>query len=246
MKIRTRLSPGMFLPVLYTQPAGDRSVAITVDDAPMPDSMPGMLDALDAFGAKATFFMSGCRAALAEELVAETVRRGHAVYAHGWEHIRLDRAGTHRLVADFDRCEALLAKYRPTPAPYLVRMPYNGGHRKVAVHRALAKWAPGCQIAHWRLSTEDHLIAPACISAAEVEARCRAEAVRVAASPDIEGAVILMHDQPINERPGGELKPAVTVALMRELVAALAARGVAMTTLKPDPHPPSWRRWVLV
>ena len=35
------------------------TVAITVDDAPMPDTMPAMLDLLDRFDAKATFFMSG-------------------------------------------------------------------------------------------------------------------------------------------------------------------------------------------
>ena len=231
--MQVSVSPGMWLPVLRTQPPGNDTVAITIDDAPMPDSLPAMLDVLDSHNAKATFFMSGCRAVLAEELVQETVRRGHAVYAHGWEHVRLDREKPERLIADFDRCETLLAKYRPTPSAYLVRMPYNGGYRKIAVHRAIRRWMPGSQIAHWRLSTEDHLISPRCASAAEVEAACRVEARRVVSSAAIKGAIVLMHDQPINERPNGHLKAAVTVALMEALLVELAAAKLRAGVLVP-------------
>lgn len=182
------------------------TVAITVDDAPMPDTMPAMLDLLDAHGATATFFMSGCRAVLAEELVADTVRRGHPVYAHGWDHIRLDRAGPDRLRADMDRCEQILAKYRPTPRPYMMRLPYNGGWRNATVHRTLGKWQPGCAVVHWAPSTEDHLISTRCTTAADVEPECRREVERVMADPRLPGGIILMHDQPINERPGAEFK----------------------------------------
>jgi peptidoglycan/xylan/chitin deacetylase (PgdA/CDA1 family) len=231
--MQVSISPGLWLPVLRSQPEGDNSVAITIDDAPMPDSLPDMLDALDEFGAKATFFMSGCRAVHAEELVQETIRRGHAVYAHGWEHVRLDKDRPERLIIDFDRCETLLAKYRPTPFPYLVRMPYNGGYRKIRVHRSIRKWMPGSQIAHWRLSTEDHLISPRCTSAADVETLCREEARRVVSSPRIRGSIILMHDQPINNRANGELKPAVTTTLLRELLKEIRAANLVADVLHP-------------
>jgi peptidoglycan/xylan/chitin deacetylase (PgdA/CDA1 family) len=225
--------------------ADPATVAITVDDAPMPDSMPAMLDLLDRFDAKATFFMSGCRAVTAESIVAETVRRGHAVYAHGWDHVRLDREGPQRLLADMERCEELLARYRPTPDPYLVRLPYNGGWRSARVHRTLARWRPGCAVVHWGPSTEDHLISTRCTTAADVEPQCRREVERLMADPRLPGGVVLMHDQPINERPGGEFKPAVTVTLMRLLLEAVTARGLKPVVL-PAPLPQEWwRRFAL-
>jgi peptidoglycan/xylan/chitin deacetylase (PgdA/CDA1 family) len=223
-----------------------RSVALTIDDAPMPDSTPALLDLLDRFDARATFFMSGCRAAVAEDVVAETVRRGHAVYAHGWDHVRLDREPTARLLDDMERCEALLARHRPTPHPYLVRLPYNGGRRSARIHRALARWRPGCALVHWGPSTEDHMTATRCAGPADVERECAADVARLLADPRLPGGILLMHDQPINERPGPELKPLVTVAMARLLLEGLAARGLRSVVLPPPPPQEWWRRFVLI
>lgn len=221
-------------------------VALTVDDAPTPGALPAMLDLLDHYQAKATFFISGFRADRAPDLVAETVRRGHAVYAHGWDHVRLDRQPIARLAADMERCETLLRRFRPTPAPYLVRLPYNGGYRNARIHRALAVWSPGCQIAHWRLSTEDHAIAPACQSEAEAQTAIAAQVARLAADPRLPGAVILMHDQPVNDIAEGGLKAWITVELLRRMLAMLADKGLASVALAPRPSVPVWERFVLV
>jgi len=242
--LRISWSLGHWLPTLRHL-ADPASVAITVDDAPMPDTMPEMLDLLDRFKAKATFFMSGCRAVLADGLVAETVRRGHAVYAHGWDHIRLDRETPERLRDDMARCEALLARHRPTPAPYLVRLPYNGGWRNARVHRSLARWQPGCAVVHWGPSTEDHMISTRCAGPDQVEAECRREVERLLADPRLAGGIILMHDQPINERPGGQFKPAVTTTLLRLLLEGLAERGLTSVVLPPPPPQAWWRRFAL-
>ncbi len=220
-------------------------MALTIDDGPMPDTTPGLLDLLDQFGAKATFFLSGCRLEGREDLAGEILRRGHAAYAHGWDHVRLDQVGADRLVADMDRGERTLARWRPTPSPYLVRLPYNAGWRNRAVHRALAGWQPGCQIVHWALSTEDHLIPTRCVRPGDVERECRAEVERVLADPRLPGAILLMHDQPINERPGGEFKPAATLALMRLLLEGLTASGYRLVPVTPKPRQPLWARFAM-
>lgn len=235
---------GQWRPVLRHLP-DPATVAITVDDSPMPDTMPAMLDLLDRFEARATFFMSGCRAVLAPELVAETAKRGHAIYAHGWDHVRLDRESPERLIADMDRCEALLARYRPTPDPYLVRLPYNGGWRNPRVHRTLARWQPGCAVVHWGMSTEDHMIPTRCAAPADVETECRREVDRMLADPRLPGGVLLMHDQPINDRPGPEFKPQVTVTLMRMLLEGVTERGLKTAPLPPPPPQAVWRRFIL-
>jgi peptidoglycan/xylan/chitin deacetylase (PgdA/CDA1 family) len=235
-------------PVLWRLPGGrrsDRVLALTIDDAPMPDTTPRMLDLLESHGAKATFFLSGCRAGPHPELIDAIHARGHAIYAHGWDHIRLDHAGPERLIADMDRCETLLARYRPTPSPYLVRIPYNAGWRNRTVHRALARWHPDCQIVHWSLSTEDHLISTRCESAADVERECRREVDRVLAEPRLDGTILLMHDQPINERPGAEFKPLVTVTLLRQLLDGLAGAGYRLGPVVPRPSQPLWARYAM-
>ena len=225
--------------------ADPRVVAVTIDDAPMPDSLPAMLDLFDRFDGRGTFFVSGCRAALAPDLVAQTVARGHADYAHGWDHVRLDRESPARLCDDMERCEALLARFRPTPDPYLVRLPYNGGWRNPRVHRTLAAWRPGCAVVHWGPSTEDHMISTRCAGPDDVERECRREVDRLLADPRLPGGILLMHDQPINDRPGAAFKPAVTVTLLRLLLEGLAARGLRSVTLPPPPPQPVWRRFLL-
>lgn len=245
--VRVSWSLGAWLPVLRRLPAQDgRSLALTIDDAPTPEATPEILDLLDRHGAKATFFLSGCRAEPNRELIAEIVRRGHWIYAHGWDHIRLDKAGTERLIADMDRCETLLAGYRPTPRPYIVRLPKNGGYRNAKVHRALARWQPGCQFAHWGASTEDHLISPRCSVAADVEPQCRVEVQRLLADPRLPGSILLMHDQPINDRPGAQFKAAVTVTLVRLLLEDLSAAGFSFAPISPLPAQPWWSRFALV
>jgi peptidoglycan/xylan/chitin deacetylase (PgdA/CDA1 family) len=64
---------------------GDR-VALSFDDGPDPDATPAVLDALDAAGVKATFFMVGEQAFVHRALAHEVSERGHEIALHGYEH----------------------------------------------------------------------------------------------------------------------------------------------------------------
>jgi peptidoglycan/xylan/chitin deacetylase (PgdA/CDA1 family) len=61
-------------------------VAITIDDGPDPQVTPRVLDILDRYHAKATFFCIGSRAAQHSDLCREIVRRGHALENHSERH----------------------------------------------------------------------------------------------------------------------------------------------------------------
>ncbi|MBT3152564.1 polysaccharide deacetylase family protein [Streptomyces sp. CHD11] len=63
-------------------------VALTFDDGPDPESTPRFLDALEALGVRATFFVLGDGVLRHPSVVRETVRRGHEVALHGWSHDR--------------------------------------------------------------------------------------------------------------------------------------------------------------
>jgi peptidoglycan/xylan/chitin deacetylase (PgdA/CDA1 family) len=65
-----------------------REVAITIDDGPDPEVTPQVLSILAAYGAQATFFCIGDRAARHPELCRAIVRAGHAVENHGQSHLK--------------------------------------------------------------------------------------------------------------------------------------------------------------
>jgi peptidoglycan/xylan/chitin deacetylase (PgdA/CDA1 family) len=78
-------------PGLERLEAGRSRWALTFDDGPDPDATPAVLDALDAAGAQATFFLVGEQLLVHHELGAEVARRGHAVGLHGFHHESHDR-----------------------------------------------------------------------------------------------------------------------------------------------------------
>lgn len=61
-------------------------IALTFDDGPDVQVTPRVLDILDRYGVKASFFCIGERAAAQSDLVAEIIRRGHSVENHSYHH----------------------------------------------------------------------------------------------------------------------------------------------------------------
>lgn len=61
-------------------------IALTIDDGPDPEVTPQVLNLLDRFHAKATFFCIGNKAAQYPGLCREIVRRGHAIENHSQQH----------------------------------------------------------------------------------------------------------------------------------------------------------------
>ena len=61
-------------------------IALTFDDGPHPEVTPKVLDILDRYGAKASFFCVGEKAAAYPDIVKEIVRRGHAIENHSMRH----------------------------------------------------------------------------------------------------------------------------------------------------------------
>jgi peptidoglycan-N-acetylglucosamine deacetylase len=75
------------MPAIERVPSG---VAITFDDGPDPDGTPPILDALDAAGVKATFFLVGEQLMRHHAVARETAARGHELALHGYEHVEHD------------------------------------------------------------------------------------------------------------------------------------------------------------
>lgn len=98
--------------------AGD--VYLTFDDGPIPEVTPWVLDVLDKFGIKATFFMVGQNIERHPELLEEVRRRGHSVGNHSLHHIRGLLIKPEDYLRDVDACEVMTGSglFRP-PHGYL-------------------------------------------------------------------------------------------------------------------------------
>ena len=64
----------------------ERAVYLTFDDGPVPRVTPWVLDVLDKYGIKATFFMVGENAAKNPEIYQMVVDRGHRIGNHTYNH----------------------------------------------------------------------------------------------------------------------------------------------------------------
>lgn len=61
-------------------------IALTIDDGPDPEVTPKVLNILDLYQAKATFFCIGEKAMQYPEICQEIIRRGHAIENHSQRH----------------------------------------------------------------------------------------------------------------------------------------------------------------
>ncbi|MDO8414399.1 MAG: polysaccharide deacetylase family protein [Gallionellaceae bacterium] len=71
------------LPLSATQ---RKEVALTFDDGPDPHTTPQILDLLERYQARASFFCIGEKAAAFPEIIREIIQRGHSVENHSYHH----------------------------------------------------------------------------------------------------------------------------------------------------------------
>lgn len=67
---------------------GEKCVYLTFDDGPVPDITPWVLDTLDRYNVKATFFMVGQNVQRYPHLLEDVRKRGHSVGNHTLHHMQ--------------------------------------------------------------------------------------------------------------------------------------------------------------
>lgn len=201
-------------PNLRRLAAGCRAeVALTFDDGPDPAVTPRVLDLLDRHGARASFFCIGTAARAHPHLVREIVRRGHAVENHTDRHLNrfaaLPPGGLRREIA---AAQATLTALAGTP-PGFFRAPM--GLRSPLLQPVLAELGLG--LVSWTRRALDGLRG----DPAAAGARLRRDLAA--------GDVLLLHDGRAARTPDGH---PVVLAVLPDLLAALAARGLRSVTLR--------------
>lgn len=127
-------------PVVSRFETDKREVWLTIDDGPADDT-PALLDLLDRYGIRATFFVKGMLAEAHPERIREIAARGHTIGNHSYSHPSATFwcLPPRAIAAEIDRCNAVI------PPTTLFRAPV--GHKNPFVHPALRR--RGMQLIGW-------------------------------------------------------------------------------------------------
>lgn len=111
----------------------ERAVYLTFDDGPIPDVTPWVLDVLERYAVRATFFMVGDNVHKYPDIYEMVRAHGHRIGNHTYNHIGSLRHGIHSYLENVAKADALLHTdlFRPPhgwmkPAVYAaVRLRYK-------------------------------------------------------------------------------------------------------------------------
>lgn len=121
-----------------------KTVYLTFDDGPIPEVTPWVLEILDAYEVKATFFCVGDNVRKYPELFAEILRRGHQVGNHTQHHIKALTKSTKAYMQD------VLEAHRLIGSRYF-RPPY--GHLRFGQTREISH---SFEMIMWDVLTRDY------------------------------------------------------------------------------------------
>jgi peptidoglycan-N-acetylglucosamine deacetylase len=130
--------------VLWRKDSNKKVIYLTFDDGPIPEVTPWVLDVLDQYEVKATFFCVGENVWRHPDLYQEILRRGHRTGNHTYNHLRGFLTKTDQYLENIEKA----AKYIDSD---LFRPPHGDLWRKQ--YLALNK---KYQIVQWDLITRDY------------------------------------------------------------------------------------------
>lgn len=105
----------LFPETVWRIPMTEKAVYLTFDDGPIPEVTPWVLNVLDHYGIKATFFCVGDNVRKHPATFQQVVERGHSVGNHTMHHLQGAFTTTKRYVADINEADSYIhsALFRP-------------------------------------------------------------------------------------------------------------------------------------
>ena len=117
--------------------ASERAVYLTFDDGPIPEVTPWVLDVLDKYKVKATFFMVGDNVRKHPDVYRMVVDRGHRIGNHTYNHLRGFEEPTAHYVANVDKANDGLGTDLFRPPHGFLRM---GQYRALRARYRIIMW----------------------------------------------------------------------------------------------------------
>jgi peptidoglycan/xylan/chitin deacetylase (PgdA/CDA1 family) len=116
----------IYKPCTWKKATDDKVLYLTFDDGPVPEATPYVLDLLEQYNAKATFFVVGDNVRKYPDIFASVIGKGHAVGNHTYHHLKGWNHTLDDYLENVEKCQAMieangyLEKSRP-----LFRPPYG-------------------------------------------------------------------------------------------------------------------------
>ena len=120
-----------------------KAVYLTFDDGPIPEVTPKVLEILDKYGVKATFFMVGENIDKHPEVFEMVVKGGHAIGNHTYNHVKGWKVSTAEYIANVKKFPKETKLFRP---------PYG----RTWVWQRIAVQKLGYEIYLWDVLTRDY------------------------------------------------------------------------------------------
>lgn len=124
---------GVYRKVTWRKDSKVKNIYLTFDDGPIPEVTPWVLDILDFYGVKATFFCVAENVWRYPEIYQEVLRRGHRTGNHTYNHLRGFFTSTKRYLANVEKAAVYVKSdlFRPphgelrTPQYFRLRKKYQ-------------------------------------------------------------------------------------------------------------------------
>ena len=188
---------------------GNKVIALTFDDGPGPHTA-HLLDILDQYGAKATFFLIGSKVSGQASIVRSIQARGHQLGNHSWSHPELPKLPVDQIASEIDRTNDAI-KQATGVTPAILRPPYGAVNGVVLEQLRLR----GMSSILWSVDTRDWADRNSDIVCSRAVA---------GAQP---GAIILMHD--IHQTSVGAV-PCILSALKQQGYSFVTVQGLLGNT----------------
>jgi peptidoglycan/xylan/chitin deacetylase (PgdA/CDA1 family) len=112
------------------EPYSGKRIALTFDDSGTASQIRNILDILDAYGIKSTFFPTGSFASANPSLIGEIASRGHKVENHTLSHVELTKVSDAEIRRQIREANSILRNITGE-TPYLLRPPYGSYDSRV-------------------------------------------------------------------------------------------------------------------
>lgn len=164
----------LFPDILWNINTEAREIYLTFDDGPIPDVTPWLLEQLEQYNAKATFFMVGDNMHKYQGLFTEVINRQHTVGNHTYNHLDGWSTNNQSYTDNVNKAEKLLG----VNSTKLFRPPH--GRLKWSQYRKIKK---SFKIVMWDVLSGD-------FSSSLSPEKCLTKSIRAT----VPGSVIVFHD----------------------------------------------------
>jgi peptidoglycan/xylan/chitin deacetylase (PgdA/CDA1 family) len=127
------------------------AISLTFDDGPHPEYTPQVLDRLQTYGWKGTFFVVGERAAAHPDLIRRIVREGHELGNHSYTHSEPSQTTAAALIDEVRRVRQLLQELTGNVVD--VTRPPKGA---LTWSKLRGLWAEGQTVVLWNVDPKDY------------------------------------------------------------------------------------------